>query len=992
MRCVKQVLILAVLLLMPSLGRAGYLTPDLQTKLDQASPDERLKVIVRMAVEADISVFPPSQREAMVQHLKDFAAQSQGDLLASLPAYGDKVAKVRPFWIYNGIALEAIKDVILPLSQRPDVDYIEEDQVVKIEPFKKRDEPGINTIEWNIARIEAQQVWALGYDGKSIVVGNIDSGVMVNHITFGGRWRGGTNSWFDVVNGQPSPYDDNGHGTHTMGILCGGSTGDSIGVAPGATFVCVKAFDSGGSGQFSWIDASYQWFANLGYAAPQVVSNSWGTTVGSNTHFWRESRNLQILGIHQSYGVGGSGPGSGTVGCPASYPHLFGVGSTDNTDLIVNSSSRGPSPNFGVIETSANYLDPNWAASRRKPDLSAPGINIRSAFNNGGYTSLSGSYVNVPHLAGTIALMLHKNPDLTDQQIWQIITTACDTPSVGRPYPNQNYGWGRLNAYRAVSMTTEPYSQFRLKAVPGDTILPSTSKTDSIILTSLGGFSSPIVMTLDSIRPAEPSINIMFNPNPVTPPPNGIVKTGLQIMTSSTPEGNYALFYHAQGDTVIRYGRLNLWVTPPTFLLKSTPRYRRVVMGDSVEYADTTISILGFHSPCTLSATVSPPNPFFTISFLPDSIVIPTDGRMMRVRALLGPTGQYLVTITARSGSIVKTLDDTLMVVPPVAQGPDPYGYYAYDNTDSLYGNMPVYAWIELNPSRGGNGTSIGPGGDDVTFRLPLSGVRVRHYGQHFDSVSVCSNGWLAFGATTSTVSNNVALPSSLFLHNGVAVFWDDLDTRSPGTWWYRRDPNQRFIVEWDSVARLGTTSYNSFEIFVFDTTWAPPRALTRDSEIILQWRRAPDVSSMTVGQQNATMDVGLNCLFNGIYDPMMAPILSGRALKFTTEPPRSTGISLGSPPEIPLKYELGIATPNPSKSILRFSYSLPVESWVTLHIYNLTGQLVRPMVSGKVKAGYRYVSWDGRDGNGKRVPAGLYFYRLQAGPFTATRKMLLLR
>lgn len=454
MRCVKQVLILAVVLLMPCLVRAGYLTPDLQVKLDQASPNDKVRVIVRMAEEADISVFPQGQREAMVQHLRDFSAISQKDLLAALPRYGEKVSHIKPFWIYNGIAMEATKEVVLDLAKRSDVGYIEEDEVIRLEDTQAGSGPGINAIGWNITKIKADSVWrVLGYTGQGVVVGNIDTGVMVIHETFGGRWRGGRNSWFDAVRGDSVPYDDNGHGTGVMGVICGGSTAETIGVARGATFVCAKAFDSGGSGQTSWIDACYQWCANLGNSAPHVINHSWGMSSGSNTHFWQETRNLQVLGIHQSYAAGGGGPGGGTINSPGSYPHHIAVGATDISDAIASFSARGPAPAFGSMESVANYLDPNWASSRRKPDLSAPGVNIRTAYNNGGYYSLSGTSYSTPHVAGVIALMLQKNPNLTDRQIWQILTSTCDTFSFGGPYPNQNYGWGRLNAYRAVLAT-----------------------------------------------------------------------------------------------------------------------------------------------------------------------------------------------------------------------------------------------------------------------------------------------------------------------------------------------------------------------------------------------------------------------------------------------------------------------------------------------------------------------------------------------------------
>ena len=443
-------LALALTVIWTTSALAGYLTPGLQAKVEKAAPGEMLKVIVYMNGETDISVLPPEQKDAMVKQLQDFAANKQRDLLATLPKYGDKVAKVTPLWITNVIGMEATPDVIRELAMRLDVARIDEDRIIKLEDTHPRDVPRINTTEWGIIKIKADSVWRmLGYNGTGIVVGNMDTGVLTTHVTFGGRYRGGNNSWFDAVNNQANPYDDHGHGTHTMGTICGGSTADTIGVARAATFVAAKAFNSGGSGTTVDILECYQWFA--GTSRPHVFGNSWGGG-GSDTSFWRASRNIQVLGIHQAYSNGNNGTGG--PGAPGSYPHHIGVGATDNADVIAGFSSRGPSPAFpGSLESTAYYLDPNWAASRRKPDLSAPGVAVRSSYNNGGYTSMDGTSMASPHVTGVIALMLQKNDLIRDTTIWRILIASVDTPPPGRPYPNQNYGWGRLNAYRAVQLT-----------------------------------------------------------------------------------------------------------------------------------------------------------------------------------------------------------------------------------------------------------------------------------------------------------------------------------------------------------------------------------------------------------------------------------------------------------------------------------------------------------------------------------------------------------
>jgi hypothetical protein len=230
---------------------------------------------------------------------------------------------------------------------------------------------------------------------------------------------------------------------------------------------------------------------------------------------------------------------------------------------------------------------------------------------------------------------------------------------------------------------------------------------------------------------------------------------------------------------------------------------------------------------------------------------------------------------------------------------------------------------------------------------------------------------------------------------NGVAIFWDDLTVSGTGTCWYRRDANQRFIVEWDSIPLLGGSYGGTFEIIVYDTSLTPGTALTRDSEIILQWKNASGISSMTVGQQNTAMTVGLCPYNNGTYDRGMGPIVGGKALKFTTDPPRMvSGVELEvmAPPALPTAYGLAQSRPNPMNGKALIAYALPRDSKVALRVYNISGQLVRELVNTEEKAGWKSVSWDGRDAKGRALSSGVYFYRLEASGYTATRKLVVVR
>ena len=94
----------------------------------------------------------------------------------------------------------------------------------------------------------------------------------------------------------------------------------------------------------------------------------------------------------------------------------------------------------------------------------------------------------------------------------------------------------------------------------------------------------------------------------------------------------------------------------------------------------------------------------------------------------------------------------------------------------------------------------------------------------------------------------------------------------------------------------------------------------------------------------------------------------------------------------LPLVYELGPAIPNPSKGQTTFRYALPKESRVNMTFYNVAGQVVKEINQGKQKAGYYSLTWDGRSNLNHRVGAGVYFYRLQAGSWVKTRKMIVIR
>ena len=152
------------------------------------------------------------------------------------------------------------------------------------------------TAEPNIVATGAPQVWALGDRGQGVVVANLDSGVAADHPALARKYRGWNNgqplqdyNWYDAVNGRQAngPYDDDGHGTDTMGIVLGSEADGSnaVGVAPEAQWIAVKMLDDHGMGTDAGALRAMQWVLaptrGDGSEArpdlrPQVVSNAWG--------------------------------------------------------------------------------------------------------------------------------------------------------------------------------------------------------------------------------------------------------------------------------------------------------------------------------------------------------------------------------------------------------------------------------------------------------------------------------------------------------------------------------------------------------------------------------------------------------------------------------------------------------------------------------------------------------------------------------------------
>jgi subtilisin family serine protease len=417
--------------------------PQVQAVLDASAPEDRLTVIVTLVDQADLSRIPGANRAARLQGiiraLQALAEASQRQILAQLDAYRaqGKVGLVIPYWVFNGLSVNATADVIQELAARDDVRMITPDEISVIPETMH----AANPPETNLALINAPALWDLGYQGQGIVVANMDSGVDLSHPDLSTRWRGGSNSWFDPYGQHPTtPTDLSGHGTWTMGLMAGGdSGGTSIGVAPQAQWVAVKIFNDAGAATASAIHAGFQWLldpdGNPNTAdAPHVVNNSWAYgSPGCNLEFQLDLQALQAAWIVPVFAAGNYGPGSSTSVSPANYPEAFAVGATNNTDQMYAYSSRGPS---ACGESQTIY-----------PEMVAPADPVRTTGLFGTYTSESGTSLAAPQAAGGLALLLNVYPNLSaDQQESALILGAVDLGTAGA---DNDTGYGRLDLLAA---------------------------------------------------------------------------------------------------------------------------------------------------------------------------------------------------------------------------------------------------------------------------------------------------------------------------------------------------------------------------------------------------------------------------------------------------------------------------------------------------------------------------------------------------------------
>lgn len=729
--------------------------------------------------------------EYVYRTLVEHAERSQHAVRAMLDAAG---VPYKPLWIVNALLVEGDAALANALAGHTDVAMLTANHELQIsEPVTTATvscNATANNVCWNIAKVNADRVWReFGVTGAGITVANIDSGVVYTHTALINQYRGnlgGGNfdhnyNWFDPVGNNPEPVDSGIHGTHVMGIMVANPPGQpAMGMAPGAKWIAARACTSNCND--SDIIAAAQWMlapTDLNgnnprpSMRPHILNNSWSFDSGGNPIYAGYTAAWQAAGIFTVFAAGNiynNLTGCSSIASPGDYPDVTGVGATDQNDLITNFSRIGPTTD-----------------NRIKPDLVAPGFGIISTRGSNGYQSLSGTSMAAPHVAGAVALLWSANPQLIgDYAATYAILTGNTLPITSdsrymgsahtacRPtdFPNNIYGYGRLDAFAAVAAARVQVPWLVLPAAAPASLASSGTQTISI--------------TLDARKVAGPGIytaRVLIYANNLTDPPLAIPVT---MTVPARP--THAMITGTVTDSETGQP-LRSTVTVAggaTVTTNATGTYSLVVPGGVDQTLSATANNFASQSQSitpaagttvTLNFALDPLRP--TLTILQDLVTATVDfNQTVNVALPLRNDGNSPLSYTLRIDS-------------------EPYGVWRSDEPDG-----PTGGWINPPPSRNvlnlyddGSSSAL-----DLGFDFPFGNNYYRH-------IYVGANGIIAFAPFASPM--NYFSPSCLPLNEtsapAITPLHVDFDSSAGGEISFARI-SAGALITWDDVPLYNTS------------------------------------------------------------------------------------------------------------------------------------------------------------------------------------------
>ncbi|SDG65528.1 Carboxypeptidase regulatory-like domain-containing protein [Sinosporangium album] len=709
------------------------------------------------------------------------AETSQAGLRALLAS---RKAEFTPYWIANAVKVTGDADLAAEIAKLPEVRSVELDRTIPLPPPAKGTTTPMPTVpmptvpkpvtpkaagavEWNVERVGAPKVWnEYGVRGEGVVVANIDSGVQFDHPALADRYRGkkpdGTvdhnHNYYDST-GECTPAvpcTSGSHGTHTMGTMVGGSAGDAVGVAPGATWIAVKACSATDCASSALLAAGQWVLAPTDAAgrnprpdlAPDVVNNSWG---GPAVDPWfKPAVDAWVAaGIFPAFSGGNTGPGCQSTGSPGADAPTYSAGAFDATDRIADFSSRGSGANGEL-----------------KPNIAAPGVDIRSSVPGGGYELNSGTSMASPHVAATVALLWSAAPTMkgdvaaTRALLDRSAADLDDTTCGGTAAKNNVWGEGRLDAYQAVRAA--PIGQ--IGGLKG-TVTSAGAPLDMATVTLAGPLNRTVVTGKDGAY-ALPRL------------PAGDYRVTARKVGYGGATATVAV---AAGRTAVHDVPLS---AQPTHAVSGT------VTTDGGPEAGATLTVAG-----TMTSAVTDAQGRYRLDLESGDHTLEVAPGTARC------AGPATVAITVSAALTKDSVSAALTKDIVMPRRTDTFGY------GCVGGAAPFTSGTDKLPF---SGSAPAPIRVALPFAFPF-------YGDTYRGGWVAPNGFLTF-LETAGARENVPLPTSDSVNAAIYPFWDDLRidaqsgvyTAAMGT-----APTRTFVVEWRNVYLFQNNRRLSFSLLL---------------------------------------------------------------------------------------------------------------------------------------------------------------------------------
>jgi len=965
-KALASVLNVAVLFfLLPAAGEAG-LSPSLQ-KMVAGSPvgksDSLINVVIFLEddqLREDVSRAahrPMLKRDlrikSVVGKLKSFRAPGMERVQSFLTDHSS--SGIKQHWIVPAFTAAIPLSKLASLVTLDGVKLVVENALLTYEkPVSIADAPTLSaSVSDQLALLNVPNLWGRGLKGKGRLVCSFDTGVEQSHPALASKWRGNhvllSAAWFSNVAPDTLPSDKTGHGTHTMGIMVGASAADTFGVAPEAEWITAGVIDQGRSlsATISDILDAFEWALdpdgdpNTTDDVPDVILNSWGIPKGlfapCDETFHTVIDNVEAAGIVTIFAAGNEGPDPSTMRNPAdraSTPiNNFAVGAVDNNRVIAGFSSRGPSS-----------CDP----TEIKPEVVAPGIAVRSSNKGGGYTSMTGTSMAAPYIAGLVALMRQYNPDASVDQIKNALLQSCT--DLGDYGEDNAYGYGLPDAAKLLDylpVPAEPQFSIERLMISDDGLAGPGEEFELQLLlrSTLAGIESVVATIVpdnnDSVIIVEEETIFFFGQGGTT----AINSEPFTIRFDSA-------FYHGQEISCL-------------LLLESSG-------GVSLDTLDFTMTVgiapkgdIASHSTEELDISISD---FGQYGFAPGSIYN-LQGEGFRYDGSPNLLYEAGIIVGRNSLQLSSAVRDSLGLVAP---------------SDFVPSEPLSAGWMEADDGFHRRACFV-----DGQSEIPIP-VTVTQQTTSFPYGN--GNGFLI----VKYYLRNDSIEKLTGLCFG---FLADFDLIGDGEHCSYDETMGLLYQASDTGPVVGLVALKNVTSFKAIDNGSTKTGFTREELFDFISSGGNDIDDTLIGDMFLFVSAGPFTIYPGDSVEVALALVGGHDVAsvyanvvaakdrfdMSTDVNAEEGI-------LPLSFALHQNYPNPFNPTTTITFSLVQAGEISLEVFNTLGQKVKTLFAGRLPKGHHTVEWDATNHRSEKVASGVYFYRLASAEQSHTRKMVLLK